>query len=422
MQRLPDDATLERRLARDEVTSAQVEALAIKIAGFHAAAASGSHIADFGRLATVARNARENFAQSAAQVGRTVSPAVYERLVQLTEEELARLGPTIEARAARGVPRDTHGDLHLDHVYLFPERPPPEDLVIIDCIEFAERFRFADPVADMAFLAMDLVFRGRRDLARVFSEAYFRAAGDAEGQALLPFYMAYRAIVRAKVEGIELEEREVPPDEKARARRRARAHWLLALGELESRIGRPALVLVAGLPGAGKSTLARGLAGRARFHVLRSDVIRKELAGVPETQAATVGFCEGIYDAAWTERTYAEMIRRSGAMLAEGERVIVDASFRAERHRREFLRLALESGVPVLLLHCQADEATIRQRLAARHGDASDANWSIHEQAAAAWEPPTGATLRVYRPLQSNEDAGTVLERAMGLLIAAEIA
>src|SRR5262249_6230225 len=95
-------------------------------------------------------------------------------------------------RAPRGVPRDTRGDLPRDRVSLFPERRPPADLVVIDCIEFNERFRFADPVADMAFLAMDLAFHGRRDLARAFADTYFEAAGDAERRALLPFYTAYR--------------------------------------------------------------------------------------------------------------------------------------------------------------------------------------------------------------------------------------
>src|SRR5262249_6665460 len=157
-----------------------------------------------GRFDVVASNARENFTQAAAQVGVTLSAPVLERLRELTEAHLARLRPVIDDRAARGVPCDTHGDLHLDHVYFFPDRAPPDDLVIIDCIEFNERFRFADPVADMAFLVMDLLFQGRRDLADAFSAAYFRAANDSDGPALLPFYIAYRAAVRGKVEGFEL--------------------------------------------------------------------------------------------------------------------------------------------------------------------------------------------------------------------------
>src|SRR5213079_3171290 len=101
---------------------------------------------------------------------------------------------------------------HLDHVYLFPDQAPPDDLVMIDCIEFADRFRYADPIADMAFLTMDLAFHGRRDLARIFADAYFETSGDSEGRTLLPLYAAYRAVVRAKVEGMEVGEKEVAPE------------------------------------------------------------------------------------------------------------------------------------------------------------------------------------------------------------------
>jgi aminoglycoside phosphotransferase family enzyme/predicted kinase len=422
MRRLPAAAMLQSRLQRDEVTASHVEALARKLAAFHATAAAGPHIAALGRLATVAANAHENFAQSASQVGRTVRATVYERLVQLTEEHLRRHAALIESRAEQGVPRDTHGDLHLDHVYLFPDRSPPHNLVVIDCIEFAERFRFADPVADMAFLVMDLIFHGRRDLARVFADAYFQASGDTDGHALLPFYTAYRALVRAKVEGIELEDTEIPANEKARARRRAQAHWLLALSELEAPACRPALVLVGGLPGAGKSTLAHGLGERGRFHVLRSDVVRKELAGVRETQSATTGYEQGIYDAIWTERTYDELLRRAGALLSEGERVVIDASFRAEAYRRRFLDAARQWGVPALLLHCHAETQTIRERLARRHGDASDADCEIHAQAAAAWEPPQPATGRLCQTVATECAPNAVLAGALALLNAAGLA
>src|SRR5438034_1293400 len=184
------------------------------------------------------------------------------------------------------MPRDTHGDLHLDHVYLFPEKKPPADLVIIDGIEFNERFRYSDPVADMAFLVMDLRFHGYHDLAQAFADAYFQAAGDEQGRTLLPFYTAYRAAVRGKVEGFELLEKEIPAAERAAALERARAHWLLALGELEQPAQKPCLVLVGGLPGTGKSTLAQGLAQRAGFQVIRSDVVRKQLAGLAPTDPA----------------------------------------------------------------------------------------------------------------------------------------
>src|SRR5205823_2845854 len=109
------------------------------------------------------------------------------------------------------------------------------------------------------------------DLARIFADAYFATSGDRDGRDLLPFYSAYRAVVRAKVEGMELAEREIDVGERQDAAQQARAHWLLALGELEQPSRRPALVLIGGLPGTGKSTLAQALAKNAIFEVVRSD-------------------------------------------------------------------------------------------------------------------------------------------------------
>lgn len=416
MERLPAEATLLSRLRGEALEPEVVQDLARRIAAFHAQAEAGKHIAAFGRWDVVAGNARDNLEQARSQVGNALSQAVFDRLRLLTEEALTRLRPLIEERARRGVPRDTHGDLHLDHVYLFPDRSSPSDLVIIDCIEFNERFRFADPVADIAFLVMDLRFHGRPDLAETCADAYFRASGDDEGRALLPFYAAYRAAVRGKVEGMELAETEVPADECAQALTRARGHWLLALTELEEPERRPCLVLMAGLPGSGKSTLARALAERAAFIVIRTDVVRKELAGPAAQTRVAPPFEEGIYTSEWTERTYAECLRRAEALLFEGRRVIVDASFFEEKRRRAFLEAAVRWGVPCVLLQCRVEPEVARQRLAGRRDDASDAGWPVYLNLAGRWQEMGAATSRVARIIAANTDREQVAEQALRLL------
>jgi aminoglycoside phosphotransferase family enzyme/predicted kinase len=416
MRRLPDGATLQERLRRGEVGVELVEELARRVAAFHRDAETTGPIPASGRFESVARPFRDVFEQALPAVGTTVSRAVFDRVRAGAEEGLARLRPLIEGRAARVMTRDCHGDLHLDHVYYFPDQAPPADLVIIDCIEFNERFRFIDPVADMAFPAMDLAFYGRRDLARAFADAYFRASGDEEGRALLSLYTAYRATVRANVEGLLLAEKEVPEAEQAAALQRARAHWLLALAELEAPAKRPCLLLVAGLPGTGKSRLAQELANHAGFCVVRSDLVRKELAGLLIQGEAAPQVRESLYTPERTERTYAECRRRAEALLLEGNRVLVDATFRQERQRQAFLEAAVRCGVPGAVLLCQADPETVRGRLEGRHDDASDAGWSVYVQMAESWEEVGALTRTGLQVISTEGDPEQILSRALGAL------
>jgi aminoglycoside phosphotransferase family enzyme len=232
MRRLPDEARLKEALARGEVDRGVIEELGRRIAAFHARARRDERIADCGRLANVARLVRGNLEEARDQVGRTIEAADFTRLTSLFEERLARLGPMIDVRADRGLPCDGHGDLRLDHVYLFPDRPPPADMTLVDCIEFDEALRAADPLADMAFLVMELIAEGRRDLADAFRDAYLSAAADFEGRPLLPLYVAHRATVRAKVEGLKAADSGVDVAGREAARLKSQARWLLAMAEL----------------------------------------------------------------------------------------------------------------------------------------------------------------------------------------------
>jgi aminoglycoside phosphotransferase family enzyme/predicted kinase len=416
MRRLPNSATLLSRLQSGEIDAELIEALARRIAEFHARADSGEHVAAFGRFEIVAGNARENFTQSTLLIGDTLGEAVHKRIRHLTDVTLDGLHTLIDDRAKHHVPRDTHGDLHLDHVYLFPDRPAPDDLVVIDCIEFNERFRFADPVADMAFLVMDLIFRGRRDLAQSFAEAYFRAARDEDGRALLPFYVAYRAAVRGKVDGMAAMEKEVPEMERERARVSSKAHWLLALEELETPNRRPCLVLVSGLPGTGKSTLALGLAREAGFTVVRSDVVRKELSGYAPDAKLSSAFGAGIYTSEWTERTYAECLKRAESLLFEGKRVVVDASFGEERFRQQFLSSASRLAIPGIIMFCHAEREIVRSRLANRIGGPSDADWTTYLQAAGRWQNTRSQTQQIAVGIPTGDSADHALRAALAAL------
>jgi aminoglycoside phosphotransferase family enzyme/predicted kinase len=410
MRRLPDDERLATLVARDAVPPGLIDDLGRRLAAFHRAARRGPDVARWGALEVVAGNCRDNVTDVRPLVGLGVSAAVLDRIARLTEEALADLGPRIAARAALAC--DGHGDLRLEHVYVHGD-----ELRVIDCVEFSDKLRCGDPASDLAFLAMELLRAGRRDLALALEAAWLEATSDAGAAALLPFYVAYRAMVRAKVDGFTARAAEVPPAQRERAIARARGHALLALGELAPPLHRPALVLVAGLPGTGKSVLARALADAADLVWLRTDEVRKALGraeGASSTRGGAWG--EGLYAPAWTERTYARCLGLAELAWFEGRRVIVDACFASEARRSAFLEAARATGVRAVVLHLEAPADVARDRLDHRVDDPSDADRATHERMAAAWEPFSLATARIAHRVDASGSPAAMLEQALAAL------
>jgi predicted kinase len=284
------------------------------------------------------------------------------------ERVLLEQDALLRRRAAAGRVRDGHGDLHAANVCVEGRR-----LYLFDCLEFSPRYRCADVAADVAFLAMDLDHRGRADLAAAFVDAYLRAGGDRGLPPLLDFYRCYRALVRAKVTSLRLDEPGLAPAEAAGLAEEARAYVALARAYAE-RPARPALLVVMGPPASGKTSVAAGLAARLGLVHLSSDVVRKELAGLRPTARRIEPFGQGLYAPALTRRTYAALRRRAARALRGGQSVVLDATFGARAERAAAARLAARLGARPVVFVCGADDATLRARLAAREGDAATAS------------------------------------------------
>jgi predicted kinase len=235
---------------------------------------------------------------------------------------------------------------------------------------------------------MDLERLGAPGLADRFVTAYEAASETAIPRSLLHLYVAYRAQVRAMVTALRAEQEQAAGADATAASVDARR--LLELCDRHLREATVRLVLVGGLPGTGKSTVARDLAEHFGWTVLRSDVVRKQRAGLPETEPAAAGFGEGIYGRASTDDTYRAMLAQASGLLGEGETVVLDASFTAGRHRGEARRVAAAASADLVEVRCDLDPVEAARRIADRRrrgGDASDADAGIAAQLAAAADP-----------------------------------
>jgi predicted kinase len=190
------------------------------------------------------------------------------------------------------------------------------------------------------------------------------------------FYIAYRAHVRAKVAALS-------NDDAGASQRSA-----LALDHLER--GEIRLVLVGGPPATGKTTTARAIAAATGWPVLRSDAIRKELAGLEETSDASAAIDAGIYTPAWTERTYTDLCDRARDLLSHGCSVVLDASWNSPPLRELAARVATDTMSRLIALHCEAPSEVTTTRAARRfagHEDPSDADATIAAMSAARFAP-----------------------------------
>ncbi|GIX31752.1 MAG: hypothetical protein KatS3mg124_2224 [Porticoccaceae bacterium] len=268
---------------------------------------------------------------------------------------LRRSRPLRRARAAGGRFVDGHGDLHLGNLVRFGGR-----LVPFDCIEFDDSLRRLDRLAELAFLAMDLEARGLAARSRQLRSDYLEWTGDHEGLPLFDLYRCHYALVRAKVA--------------LAAGASPRRH--LALARLAARPRRPWLCLLHGPSGSGKSWLAARIVAATGALRLRSDVERKRLFGLaPEQSGRHVA---GLYERPASERTFARLLELARAVVAAGFPCAVDATFLGRDDRAPFLAWARKAGLPVAVVAARAPEAEIRARLAARRGDASDADWEVY--------------------------------------------
>ncbi|TWI50891.1 hypothetical protein IQ22_03813 [Pseudomonas duriflava] len=381
MREFPQSQLLSEIEQRGELKEWHIDALAEQIARFHQAAPVVDDRNDLGSPESVMAPVRQNFEQIRPLLDQPEDLAQLDQLEAWAEEHFARLRPLFERRKAEGFIRECHGDIHLANVTQLDR-----DVVLFDCIEFNEPFRMTDVLADTAFLAMDLEDRHHRALAHRFVNAYIEQTGDYTGLHVLPFYKAYRAMVRAKINLFQYGQVS-DPVRKAEILKRYRNYTNLA--ERYCAIPYQVLAITHGVSAVGKSTAALRLVEALGAIRVRSDVERKRIIKDSDPDV--------LYSAAAGHATYARLHELAAEILKAGYPVILDATYLKLEPRRAAAAVAEAAGVPFLILDCHAPETVIAQWLAERQAERRD---------------PSDATLPVIQAQQESREALTSEEKA----------
>jgi hypothetical protein len=387
MRRLRDEDRADVRLEAGALGVAEIDRMAARIAGFHAECRRDDATDALGAPAAIGENVRENFEQTRRAIGTLVTDDEAREIESWQLGFLEREAALFEARIASGHVRDGHGDLRLEHFYL--EGESSEIVRVLDCIEFNERFRFADVASDLAFLSMDLAWHGRVDLAERLLATYAQETNDFDLYALVDFYESYRAYVRGKVATMLAADEGAPAALRERARSQARRYFLLALAAERKPLVGPIVVAVGGVIASGKSTLSDRLGALLGAPAINTDRIRKHLVGARPTDRLYDGSWAGAYDPAFTEEVYAEVRRLASVVVRSGRPVILDASFRSVSMRAEARDLAQALGVPFAFVECRADPEVCRARLRVRDmkTSVSDGRLDIFDDFLTKWQP-----------------------------------
>ncbi|MEG4224765.1 AAA family ATPase [Microcoleus sp. N9_B2] len=378
MREFPQDSLLLSLLERGLLTQQLMADLGREVANFHSRAISNSYIRTFGEVSQIRTAINNNYLISQKYIGGPQTQVQFQETKDYTDTFFARNKDLFNLRVANNKIRECHGDLHLRNIAFWQDK-----ILLFDCIEFNEPFRFVDVMYDVAFTVMDLESRGRRDLGNAFLNTYIEQTGDWEGLQLLPLYLSRQAYVRAKVTSLMLDDASIPTAQKAHISQTAAHYYKQAWQYTQPRPGK--LTLMSGLSGSGKSTAARYLARRTGAIHIRSDAVRKHLGGISLNERGG----QDLYSDEMTAQTYGRLLELGIILADRGWDVILDAKFDRQNLRTDAINQAQSHGLSWQIVYCTAPIAVLRERLQQRRGDIADATAELLSSQQATFEPFT---------------------------------
>jgi len=383
---------------RDQLTAEQMQALGKQVATFHDSAQASEETRQFGTVEAVRQVAEDNYATSLPYVGRAQTQLQLDQTRAFSETFFAEHGDWFARRQTENKIRDCHGDLHLNNVCLYQGQ-----IQIFDCIEFNREFRYIDLIYDAAFMVMDLEFQGRSDLANAFLNAYLEHTGDYQGAVMLPLYLSMRAYIRAKVNSLVLDDSSISESQKQQAQERAAAYYQMAWAYTQPRGGQ--IILMCGLSGSGKTTVARLVAQQLEAIHIRSDAVRKHLAGIPLEQRGdqSGNYGSGIYTPEMTHKTYEKLLKLGIFLAQQGIPVVLDAKYDRQEFRQAAIAQAQAHQIPLQICYCTAPLEVLEERLKNRTGDIADATAALLKEQQQAMEPLTATEQALVQAIHTDQ-------------------
>ena len=362
MIQFPQSAQLDNQLNAGRLREKDLFALAETIADHHADAV----IIEFANDNESVRKVRAPMLDNFAPLKQAIDMDLLYRVQQWTVDRLRDLKPTLIQRRKDGFVRECHGDLHLRNLVRLSS-----GIVPFDCVEFSAELRNIDVISDIAFLVMDLVAQARQDLAYAFLNRYLECTGDYPGMDVFGLYFVYHSMIRAKVAAIRSTERDAPEDrqqdiEDLKHNLAVAARWIEA--------PEPRLIAMHGYSGSGKTWLSSQLMSQLPAIRVRSDIERKRVLGLEETEGSGSEPGSGIYTETARAGIYESLIETAERLLDAGFDVIVDASFLRQADRQLVFELAERQGAACAFVDTSADRDELRRRLEERGSGGEDAS------------------------------------------------
>lgn len=383
MQQLSDEYFLDSYIQDNRLTHQRLDRVADRLASFYTDQQQDEDLSEWGAIEKIKVNTDENFNQTKRFIGQTIEREAFEAIRHYTHAYYRVHEALFQKRREEGRIVDGHGDLHLEHIYITPDK-----VMVYDCIEFNDRFRYGDLASDLAFLAMDLDFKGCWREQRYFVARMAEKLDDHDLERIINFYKCYRAYVKGKVKSLQSTEEEVPSEERAQAADLASRYFSLSLSY--ALLGSDVVaVIFMGRVGTGKSTLSRKFSDMLNIKRFSSDHIRKRSMDLPLTERTPDSKRVLLYSEQVSERTYEKLGEEAAG--SEANSVILDATYSKKANRDKLVAKLESEGRDYVFVEARCPDETIKERLQGREnqGDVvSDARLEDFDKLSKAYEPP----------------------------------